>query len=40
MILDINSGEAMRAERERKLAAVVQIVFDHMPDDPLARKFV
>ena len=30
----------MRAKREGKLAAMMQVVLDHMPDDPLTREFV
>ncbi len=33
-------SEMMRAKREGEHAAVIQVVLDHMPDDPLTRKFV
>src|SRR5439155_2482393 len=38
--LKVGCSKIMRAKREGKLAAVMQVVLDHMPDDPLTRKFV
>src|SRR5438876_447206 len=38
--LKVGCGEIMCAKREGKLTAVMQIVLNHMPDDPLTREFV
>jgi hypothetical protein len=38
--LEVGRSEMMRAKREGEHAAVMQVVLDHMPDDPLTRKFV
>jgi hypothetical protein len=35
--LEIWGGQTMHAECEGKFTAVVKVVFDDMPDDPLAR---
>lgn len=35
-VLEIGRGKAMRAKREGKFAAVVQVVLDHVPGYPLA----
>jgi hypothetical protein len=38
--LEVGRSEMMRAKREGEHAAVMQVVLDHMPDDPLTRKFI
>ncbi len=34
--LEVGRSEMLRAKREAELAAVMKVVLDHMPDDPLA----
>ena len=36
--LQIRCGQSVYAKRERDLASVMQVMLDHMPDDPLARE--
>lgn len=37
-LLEIDRRQAMHAKRERHLTAMMQIMFDRMPDDPLTCK--
>ncbi len=38
--LEVERSEIMRAKREGKLAAMMQVMLYHMPGDPLTREFV
>ncbi len=37
-VLEVDGSQTMHTESERDLTTVMHIMFDQMPDDPLARK--